>query len=426
MSGDGGARSPAAPRTTEQRSTATRLAIWYAAFASAAVLFEDWFLSVLPGDMFGLGVQHSVVEVGLAAATTAVLFLLVRREERATAEHRRREGESEDGRMRALALLQDVVDGSSEGIYVKDVQGRYLLLNREAVRTIGKPVEDLLGRDDVLAFPPEEAARLMADDREVLRLGQAITCEERHGSGEGGVVISSTKWPLRDHEGRITGLAGVSRDVTAARRAEEILRESAAALSASEERFRLMFEHNLDAVLLAVPDVGILAANPAAERIFGYTLEKPGGIPKGALMPEEDPKRAAILEELARSGLFRGEADLRHRDGHLIPCDLSVARFQDSGGQDLVAVIARDLSGARAAEALLELQYRRSQCLLGLPQAVEQLDEAGLTEYGRRVAEHLTDSAASCVLLSVESGSAYQCACAGQGRPGVLPALGGD
>ncbi|MBY0457237.1 MAG: PAS domain-containing protein, partial [Gemmataceae bacterium] len=80
---------------------------------------------------------------------------------------------------RARELLQAVADVTPDAVYVKDRDGRYLLFNRAAARFVGKPAEEVLGRDDTALFPPDEAGRLMARDRQVMAGGVADTTEER-------------------------------------------------------------------------------------------------------------------------------------------------------------------------------------------------------------------------------------------------------
>ena len=68
-----------------------------------------------------------------------------------------------------------------------------------------------------------------------------------------------------------------------------------AAWRASEARFRSLFEHTLDAVLLTTPDGAVLAANPAACRMFGYSEEEFRSLGRGAVADRDDPRLAQAL-----------------------------------------------------------------------------------------------------------------------------------
>lgn len=62
-------------------------------------------------------------------------------------------------------LLTVVVEGSTDAIFIKDLQGRYLLVNQAGSQFVGKPVEQIIGHDDVFIFPADIAAEIMAIDQ---------------------------------------------------------------------------------------------------------------------------------------------------------------------------------------------------------------------------------------------------------------------
>ncbi|MCC6887319.1 MAG: AraC family transcriptional regulator, partial [Hyphomicrobiales bacterium] len=100
--------------------------------------------------------------------------------------------------------------------FVKDTKGRYTAVNQTLVRRLGRSSKsDVLGKAAAELFPPVLAERIAAQDREVLHLGKSIESElELHlyPDGEQGWCLT-WKEPLRDTSGRISGLAGISRDI---------------------------------------------------------------------------------------------------------------------------------------------------------------------------------------------------------------------
>jgi phosphoserine phosphatase RsbU/P len=131
---------------------------------------------------------------------------------------------------RALAnerkLLRDVIDNLVDAVYVKDTHGHYLLGNHAHARQLGLDSPDqVVGKETGDLFPKEVAAKFRADDEMVLRTGQPII--NRHESvddGRGPVRwLSTTKVPLRDASGRMIGIVGIGRDITARKQAEEQL-----------------------------------------------------------------------------------------------------------------------------------------------------------------------------------------------------------
>lgn len=118
-------------------------------------------------------------------------------------------------------LLRVVVEGTSDSVYVKDLEGRYRLFNTAASRVTGKSACEVYGRDDTFLFPADEARVMMAGDRAVMDAGKTMTYEERLTSVDGEqLVFLSTKGPLYDQQGKVSGIFGVARDITELRKAE--------------------------------------------------------------------------------------------------------------------------------------------------------------------------------------------------------------
>lgn len=78
---------------------------------------------------------------------------------------------------RSHQLLQAVVDGTTDAVFVKDLRGRYLMGNTAALNFVDKSIEDVLGHDDTLFFTAETARQIMERDRRIMECGQTQTCE---------------------------------------------------------------------------------------------------------------------------------------------------------------------------------------------------------------------------------------------------------
>ncbi|MEO6726408.1 MAG: PAS domain S-box protein, partial [Blastocatellia bacterium] len=153
--------------------------------------------------------------------------------------------------LQSQTLLQGVVDGTPDVIYVKDCQGRYLLSNAAGAHLIGKPVAEIMGKDDTAFYTLDEARRLMETDRQVMESGEARAYEVAISLDGGTRAFLFTKTPYRNLSGEIQGLVVLARDITEHQQASEHLENSRAELRAlsaqlqsvrEEERMRIARE----------------------------------------------------------------------------------------------------------------------------------------------------------------------------------------
>jgi two-component system, NarL family, sensor histidine kinase UhpB len=139
---------------------------------------------------------------------------------------------------RANAMLRAVIEGIADPVYVKDMDGRYVLANSSCEPSTGLPTEELVGRADHEIFPTELAARLRADERRVTASGLPHRFREEVDTSTGPRIYQAVKAPWRDNDGRIIGVVGVSRDVTEQERAAAARRRLLARLQDMQERER--------------------------------------------------------------------------------------------------------------------------------------------------------------------------------------------
>ncbi|WP_171013625.1 PAS domain S-box protein [Chitinivorax sp. B] len=128
-------------------------------------------------------------------------------------------------------LLEAIVSGTSDAVFVKDLQGRYLMVNDAGAAFTGRSRKAILGLNDEALFDESSARQLREKDQAVLAAGRVQTHLE-HLSFQGGqsLVFLVTKGPVFDRFGKSCGLFGISRDVTALQAKEEALRSSEASL----------------------------------------------------------------------------------------------------------------------------------------------------------------------------------------------------
>jgi len=133
----------------------------------------------------------------------------------------------EDELLRKTSEFQQIFNTTPAMLWVKDADGRFILVNRAAAATAGRPVREIVGRTDHEVYP-RFAARYVADDREVIATGEAkLGIEEPHEMDTGEVRwLRTDKLPFRNETHEIVGVIIVATDITDRVEAEQALRES--------------------------------------------------------------------------------------------------------------------------------------------------------------------------------------------------------
>ncbi len=132
-------------------------------------------------------------------------------------------------RMVSERSLSALLDDVGAYVYIKDLDLRYRYVNRKVVEWFGRPVDSILGLRDQDFFDSATAEHLRSTDERVLQQGQRITVEEqnRQQAGQLPRTFLSVKQPLRDQQGRIHGLCGISTDITDLKLSEQKIRHLA-------------------------------------------------------------------------------------------------------------------------------------------------------------------------------------------------------
>ncbi|MGC3971754.1 MAG: PAS domain S-box protein [Pirellulales bacterium] len=249
---------------------------------------------------------------------------------------------------RTAELLKAVASGTSDAIFVKDRDGKYLFFNEAAARFAGKPVAEVIGSDDTSLFDSASTQLVMDRDRRIMATGAVETAEETLTADGRTYTFLATKAPYRDESGAVVGTIGISVDITQRKLDDQALREN-------EQRYRALFESCGDAIFVLDFDGQIHSANPTATRISGYSHDELLAMRIQDLDCSSDatqvPERMAGL----RSGeTIAFEVTHRRKDGSTYPVDV-VATPITIGDRRFVLAFDRDVSVRKAAESSLRL-----------------------------------------------------------------------
>ena len=223
---------------------------------------------------------------------------------------------AEESLRRERLLLRTVLDNLPDLIYVKDTEGRKTLANQADVQMMGCQTEaEAMGKTDFDCYALDAAAGFFADDQSVIQTGRPVLNREEvfvDARGQSRCLLTS-KLPLRDGRGHVTGLVGIGHDITERRRAEQALEES-------QERFALAVRGTSDGIWDWNVVTNEVYFSPRWKSMLGYQDDEVENTFTGweHLVHPDDRARASGLIQAYFSGetaTFELEHRLRHKDG---------------------------------------------------------------------------------------------------------------
>jgi formate hydrogenlyase transcriptional activator len=262
-----------------------------------------------------------------------------------------------------------ILTNSPNQIFIKDTQGRYLLINKAFEASFRVSQEDAHGRTDEELFAPQQVATLRSNDLKVINSGVAMEFEENALYEDGPHASIVQKFPLFDTHGKVYAVGSIVTDITERKRAKE-------ALVASEEQFRSVLATATDAVVTIDEDSRILFANPATTRIFGFDTGELIGQPITMLMPAPKRERHAAGHaryfETVQQTTTRQAVELvgLGKDGQEFPVEVSFVAVSRHGKRLFTGFI-RDLRERKHAELLIRGSEEQLRLLIdSIPQLI--------------------------------------------------------
>jgi len=254
-------------------------------------------------------------------------------------------------------LLRTLIDAMPNSIYVKDTQHRFILHNAASTLVLGNlQPDEFVGKTDFDLCPAPLAEKFFAAEQELFRTGQPlVNHEEQLVAPDGSTAwISVTKVPLRNLKGEITGLAGISYDITERKQTAKILRE---------QRDFLQLVINSVPDLITVNDrTGYFhMVNERAAQIYGLTPADMVG--KTDADVNHNPSEVAFFLQTDQAALdskqvvFIAEQTIQGRYYQTTKIPL-----QNSAGQpDRLLVVSSDITERKQAEAVLQQAFQKEK-----------------------------------------------------------------
>ncbi|MEO5377701.1 MAG: PAS domain S-box protein [Magnetococcus sp. DMHC-6] len=169
-------------------------------------------------------------------------------------------------------LLSSIINNMQAILFLKDLNGRYILINRQYEEVFQITSKQINGCTDRDIFPAEIADILQFNDRKVVRDGAFEIEEVILKKGEYRTYLS-LKFPLLDAYGQVYAVGGIATDITERKNIEVKLSEMLTQLTNQKAHLRAILDNALDAIITINADGFVEAVNPAAESMFGYSKE---------------------------------------------------------------------------------------------------------------------------------------------------------
>jgi two-component system, cell cycle sensor histidine kinase and response regulator CckA len=258
---------------------------------------------------------------------------------------RRRAAEKEAEQ--AHRVLEAVTEGTTDDVFVRDLEGRFIALNVSAARTIGRPRSELIGHTLYEVMPREPADVLAENDRLVLVRGTVETFEETVTLGGETRVFLTKKGPYRAADGTLLGTFGVGRDITA-RKAQEV------ELARDEERFRLAQQGARMGTWDEDVASGVTTWSVGLRALYGVGPDDPADFEHFVrlLHPDDRARITAGAEDSHTRGVdYEFECRIVRPDGGLLwILARSTLRWNESGDLVRVLGVAVDVTDRKLAE----------------------------------------------------------------------------
>jgi PAS domain S-box-containing protein len=295
--------------------------------------------------------------------------------------------------------LRAILDHSPALIYLKDLEGRYLVVNERFAQLVGRPQAEIVGRRDVEILDERGAQAIHDEEAQVLATGAAVEELRRFEQPDGEQWLRTLKIPLRNRDGEVYALCGIATDETQRLRREH-------SLARTEEQLRSAFD---DAPIgKAILRRGrFIRVNAALCNLLGHTQEELLQLTMEDVGHPEDMQRdRAEIEALLRGDIRTLQTDTRviASDGSVREVLLNSTALGGVQGSppEEVAIQIQDISERRRAQRELHLRHEASRALF------EADDIAAAAPDALAPMADLVDASVASLWLAAEDGALHR------------------
>lgn len=298
------------------------------------------------GESMGLYASQTGVAIFVIAVISSFFVLVLYTAHRLNKEEFRLK-EAERIVAESEKRLRDIVDYSPAAIYLKDLDGRYIMVNKTVEKYMGKSKDDIIGKKIPELFPDESEALRYYErhENQVISTGKAFECDEQITLNDGLHTLLALRFPLKDQHGNMYGLGCIATDIT--------YRKNDA------DKFVAILESAPDAIVIVNEDGVIQLVNRQTEQMFGYSRNELMGKKVEILVPDElkhkhPAHRSAFIKNHSVRPMGTGlDLQAKRKDGSLFAVEISLSPMETYEGM-LVSASIRDITERKSKEKELK------------------------------------------------------------------------
>ncbi len=247
-------------------------------------------------------------------------------------------------------LLHAIIDNIPDPIYVKDIAGRKILLNKAEADLLGvTDISEVIGKTDSDFYTENVALKTEAEDQVILKEGKLVVHRDGILTTQSGkeIWLQGTKIPHFDENGNVTGIIGISHNISEYKKIENELRMVA-------EKYESIFNSFVDLYYRSDLSGNILDLSPSVYQLSGYRPQELIGKSVANVYADIENRNRMVQLLVEKGSINDYENLLIHKNGKLVPVSITSQLIKDSEGKPgYIEGTIRDISERKEVEEKL-------------------------------------------------------------------------
>ncbi|MHA4843509.1 sensor histidine kinase [Flavitalea antarctica] len=217
-------------------------------------------------------------------------------------------------------FVRSVIDNAASIISIRDLSGRYLLVNKGSQQVLNRSEKEILGKTPYDFFPKDLADSMMAGEQEVARERKLTSIEMERQVENGKLHYLVVRFPLYDQDQNVYAVCSMSTDITAIKEAQVVLEQAHKQQQVILNGIQDLMEASLDIICLFDEQGRFIQISANCERLLGYKPDELTGRKYSELLHPEERAASVELETAIMNGTIVRDSENRYlrKDGKII------------------------------------------------------------------------------------------------------------